>query len=55
MDIENTRRVSFDKTFTRLGFETHVESLSKPYDSTNIFEVLPGKLDVKRHKPAILY
>ena len=28
---------------------THVESLGKPHDSTNVLSALPGKLDIKRH------
>ena len=27
----------------------------EPSDSTHIFEALPGKLDIKRHEPGILY
>ena len=34
---------------------THVESLSKPCDSTSVLEALPGKLDIKSHSPSILY
>ena len=34
---------------------THVESLGKPRDSTIVYGVLPGKLDIKRHPPSILY
>ena len=33
----------------------HVESLGKPRDSTSILKALPGKLDIKRHLPSILY
>ena len=33
----------------------HVESLDKPCDSTSILKALPGKLDIKRHSPCILY
>ena len=33
----------------------HVESLGKPSMSTSILKVLPGKLDIKRHSPSILY
>ena len=29
----------------------HVESLGKPSDSTSVLEVLPVKLDIKRHSP----
>ena len=32
-----------------------VESLEKPRMSTSILKVLPGKLDIKRHKRSILY
>ena len=34
---------------------THVESLGKPRDSTSVLTALPGKLDIKRHSPSILY
>ena len=34
---------------------THVESRGKPRDSTIVLKALPGKLDIKRHSPAILY
>ena len=34
-----------------LDLRTHVESR----ESTSILEALPGKLDVKRHSPSILY
>ena len=29
--------------------------LDKPHDSTSILKGLPGKLDIKRHSPSILY
>ena len=32
-----------------------VESRSLPSDSTCILEALPGKLDIKRHEPGILF
>ena len=32
---------------------THVDSRSKPRDSTSILEALPGKLDIKRHSSSI--
>ena len=34
---------------------TLVESLGKPRDSTSVLKALPGKLDIKRHSPSILY
>ena len=34
---------------------THVKSLGKLCDSTSILKALPGKLDIKRHSPSILY
>ena len=34
---------------------THVELLGKLAMSTSILEALPGKLDIKRHSPSILY
>ena len=37
------------------ALRTHVESLGKPRMSTSVLEALPGKLDIKRHSPSILY
>ena len=34
---------------------THVESLGKPRDVNMRSQALPGKLDIKRHSPSILY
>ena len=34
---------------------THVESLGLPSNSTCVLEAEPGKLDIKRHSPSILY
>ena len=33
----------------------HFELLDKPRDSTSILKALPGKLDIKRHSPIILF
>ena len=33
----------------------HVKSLIKLRDSKSVLEALPGKLDIKRHSPSILY
>ena len=33
----------------------HVESLGKPRDVNMRSQALPGKLDIKRHSPSILY
>ena len=33
----------------------HFESIRKPRGSTSVLEALPGKLDIKRHSPSILY
>ena len=33
----------------------HVESLGKPPVSTCVLKALPGKLDIKRRSPSILY
>ena len=38
-----------------LALRMHVESLSKHCDSTIVLEDLPGKLDIKRYSPSILY
>ena len=50
--IENTRRVSLDIKFTRQYF---VEVWGWPSDSTCILEAEPGKLDIIRLKPGVLF
>ena len=59
--IENTRWVSFDIKFTvyqvyqaRLR-ECLLTSRGLPSDSTCIFKAVPGKLDIKRQEPGILF
>ena len=37
------------------ALKTHVESLGKLAMSTSVLKALPGKLDIKRHSPSILY
>ena len=37
------------------ALRTHVESLGKPRDVNMRSQALPGKLDIKRHSPGILY
>ena len=37
------------------ALRTHVESLGKPGNVNNLLKALPGKLDIKRHSPSILY
>ena len=37
------------------ALRTHVESLGKPHDFKSVLRALPGKLDIKRHSPSILY
>ena len=37
------------------ALRTHVESLSSLAMSTSVLKALPGKLDIKRHSPRILY
>ena len=37
------------------ALRTHVESLGKPVMSTCVLKALPGKLDIKRHSPSVLY
>ena len=37
------------------ALRTHVESLCKPCDVNKRSQALPGKLDIKRHSPSILY
>ena len=34
---------------------THVQLLGKPCHLTSVLKALPGKLDIKRHAPSILY
>ena len=43
--------MSFDIMFTRLGFEERM--LNRLV--TNALKALPGKLDIQRHSPSILY
>ena len=38
-----------------LALRTLVESLGKPCDVNKHSQALPGKLDIKRHSPSILY
>ena len=48
--------MSFDIKFTRLGFEKHMLNRSASLTmSTRVLKALPGKLDIKRHSPSILY
>ena len=37
------------------ALRTRVESLCKPRDVKSVLKALPGKLDIKRHSPSILY
>ena len=37
------------------ALRTHVESSASLLMSTSILKALPGKLDIKRHSPSILY
>ena len=37
------------------ALRTHVESLGKPRDVNKRSQAFPGKLDIKRHSPSILY
>ena len=37
------------------ALRTHVESLGKPRDVNMCSQALPGKLDIQRHSPSILY
>ena len=37
------------------AMRTHVESHGKPRDVNTCPQSLPGKLDIKRHSPSILY
>ena len=43
--------MSFDIKFTRQGFER----LGLPSDWTCVLEAEPGKLDIKKHEPCILF
>ena len=38
-----------------LALRVHVESLEGLAMSTSVLKALPGKLDIKRHSPSILY
>ena len=37
------------------ALRTHIQSLSKPCNVNKRSKSLPGKLDIKRHSPSILY
>ena len=37
------------------ALRTHAESLDNLAMSTSVLKALPGKLDIKRHSPSILY
>ena len=37
------------------ALRTPFESLGKPRDVNSVLKALPGKLDIKRHSPSILY
>ena len=54
-DKWNTRLASFDIKLARLGFENTLNRSASLAMSTSILEALPGKLDIKRHTPSILY
>ena len=43
---------SFDIKFSRLGIENSIYGFENAY---SVLEALPGKLDIKRHSPSILY
>ena len=38
-----------------LALRTHVECSTSLAVSTSVLKALPGKLDIKRHSPSILY
>ena len=37
------------------ALRTRVKSLNNARDTTSVLKALPGKLDIKRHSPSILY
>ena len=39
----------------RPGVGSDLKLLGKPRDSPSVLKALPGKLDIKRHSPIILY
>ena len=52
----NTRFAYFDIKITRLSFLERLLNCSASLAmSTSILKALPGKLDIKRHPPSILY
>ena len=53
--IENTRWVPFDIKFTRQGFESTCWHQMLASDSTCVLKAEPGKLDIKRREPGILF
>ena len=42
-------------SLTGSAWRMHVELLGKPRDSTSVLKALPGKPDIERHSPSILY
>ena len=54
MDVHRRRLLVNHFSFAREKsvFNDH---LINPRDSTSVLEALPGKLDIKRHSPIILY
>ena len=55
MFMENTRCMSFDIKFKGKALRTLVESQGLPSDSTCALRAEPGKLDIKRCQPGILF
>ena len=47
--------MSFDIKFKGKALRTLVESQGLPSDSTCALRAEPGKLDIKRHAPSILF
>ena len=56
---DKTRLVSFDQKLPAPALRAHVESLgfgsANLAMSTRVLEALPGKLNIKRHSPSILF
>ena len=49
-------KASFDIKFTRLGLENACANFSTSLAMlTSVLKALPGKLDIKKHSPSILY
>ena len=55
-EIEEKQSLTMGNLINRIpGLRLYVESSASLALSTSVFKALPGKLDIKRHSPSILY